>query len=86
MSDPSPNEQPSETKMRSDLSRIAALIHDHNISLENGWYEDANAELQEENNIWREIVTSWQAVTAADYQTDARFHLNMLTKRMLNGE
>lgn len=78
----SPNEPEPEKKTRSDLERIKGLIE----TFEEMWgVLNVEARLSEENSILRELLTSWQGITAADYQTDNRLHLNMLTKRMLEG-
>lgn len=74
----SPNETVPEKKMRSDLERIKRLIDSYEEHNNGAWDED------EEIHVMRELLTSWQGITAADYQTDNRLHLNMLTKRMLN--
>lgn len=71
--------------MRSDLERIKKMIdvfRDNEDTLIN----DPLSLVCAREAIHRELLTSWQAMNAAEYQTDAKLHLNMLTKRMLEGE
>lgn len=70
----SPNATEPEKKMRKDLKRISNMIE----------YFHATKDPEQQIAIYRELLTSWQGVTAMDYQTDDRLQLNILTKRMLN--
>lgn len=77
----SPNEPASDAKMRKDLERIKQMIDEwSSVRLSKAIMAER------EIALYRELLTSWQGITAADYQTDNRFHLNMLTKRMLENE
>lgn len=76
--DTSPNITPSAKTMRSDLKRIEKLM-DGLENVRSRWHKAEEIIL-----VMRELLTSWQAITAAEYNTDERIQLNMLTKRMLN--
>jgi hypothetical protein len=76
----SPHETATVSKMRSDLQRIKNMIDDLDPP------DSKMKQLVAINHVLRELLTSWQGITAADYQTDERLHLNMLTKRMLESE
>ena len=81
ISNESPNDTPRTKQMRKDLARIKDMIAKFESTQPGGKV----AALTEENAILRELLTSWQAVTAYEFQTDDRLHLNILTKRMLCG-
>ncbi len=63
--------------MRSDLQRLKDMV----LEFEEPHSKKERAAL--EVALLRELLTSWQALTEFEYQTDERLHLNMLTKRML---
>lgn len=79
----SPNVTGTEKNMRADLTHIKKLINNLESNTDGRLLLASYSEDREE--IYRELLTSWQSITAMDYQTDARLHLNMLTKRVLNG-
>ena len=69
--------------MRADLERINKMINYHR---DCGPEETNVGGLQRENDILRELLTSWQALTSNEYQTDVKLHLNMLTTKALDTE
>lgn len=73
-----------DKKMRADLERIKKMCDEYDDACRDGC--TSHVHLESENAILRELITSWQAMSANEYQTDHKLHLNMLTKRMLNNE
>lgn len=68
--------------MRADFERIKKMLLDYESNTDGKMKGDSDGF----EEIARELLTSWLAMTEREYQTDNNLHLVMLTKKLLNHE